>query len=343
MLPHSISPREMLADLASPQLIVAYCCMGASSAQWCQMQAQSLWNYKIRFLDGGIAAWTHHGGSLIDAVTSQTTTNVHCWVSELAPFFPCAGSGYQVVVTAGCQMPLDLLANASEMRHLRLRNLAWEVRLRYWPSVFCIEAADLLNELSKGACQKYLIVDCRTSEERQVSTLAAPDCCIISADELRARAADYIGAFDTIVTFCTIGGRSGIFCKKVVDELIEAGYLAERADDLRRKFVNLLGGLASWLHNHGGLVDSAGHPTMQLHPWCRAFLDMFPLEGLELVFDEFAAVPQDALSLIACKSASGEKPDAVPQKLLQMCSMVPPEVIRDSLVRAMQNCVGYED
>lgn len=122
-----------------------------------------------------------------------------------------------------------------------------------------------------------------------------PSPQVISADELRRRAPEYISAYATIVTFCTIGGRSGTFCKRLVDDLLEFGQVsADQTDGLRRKIVNILGGMAAWLHVHGGLVDTMGQPTNQLHPWCRAFLDMFPLEDLDLVFDEFRPVPQDA-------------------------------------------------
>mmetsp|Transcript_38736 Transcript_38736/g.109834 ORF Transcript_38736/g.109834 Transcript_38736/m.109834 type:complete len:633 (+) Transcript_38736:61-1959(+) len=347
VIPNSVPAASVLdAALAEPQLVVAYCCVGAHSADWCEAQADGIWAYKMRFLAGGMAAWAHHAGNLVEPLKWSPTTRVHCWVRELAPFFPVASSGFEVVLTeAPTPPPGDVFSRPSDMRHMRLRNLAWEVRLRYWPSVFCIEAADLQTQLASGSGNSYLVVDCRTPEERQVSTVAARGAVVISADELRMRALDYINAYSTIVTFCTIGGRSGIFCKKLVEELVEVGgYQDEgQADMLRRKVVNMLGGIASWLHTGGGLVDVQGQRTSLLHPWCQAFLDMFPLEGLELVFDECRPVPQDALSLIACKQACGDKQEAFPQRLLQMCSMLPPEVINDSLTRAMESCAGYED
>jgi len=349
VIANSIPQSQVLeADLAEVQLVVAYCCVGAHSAEWCQAQADGMWAYKIRFLAGGVAAWAHSGGAFADPMTMQPVMRVHCWVKEMMPFFPVPGAGYDIVLTAG--VPLltrEALVHPSDMRHARLRNLAWEVRLKYWPSVFCIEAADLKTQIALGHGPFYLLVDCRTLEERQVSTLAAPGSVVIPADELRRRAPEYVNAFDTIITFCTIGGRSGMFCKRLVDELIEYGHFPEeRSEELRRKIVNMLGGMAAWLHNKGALVDCAGRPTYQFHPWCQAFLDMFPLEDLELLFDENRPVPHDALSLAACGSnatGAGENMDAMPQRLLQMCSVLPPEVINDSLTRAMQSCSGYED
>lgn len=105
---------------------------------------------------------------------------------------------------------------------------------------------------------------------RQVSTLSAPGALVIASDELRRRAADYVNAYGTIITFCTIGGRSGMFCKRFVDELIDFGHFpAERSDELRRKIVNILGGIASWVHNQGELADTLGQRTNLLHPWCQ--------------------------------------------------------------------------
>mmetsp|Transcript_144574 Transcript_144574/g.360358 ORF Transcript_144574/g.360358 Transcript_144574/m.360358 type:complete len:229 (-) Transcript_144574:183-869(-) len=228
------------------------------------------------------------------------------------------------------------------MRHVRFQNLALEVRMRYWPSVFCLEAAELQKQCASASPPRYLLVDCRTPEERQVSTLAVQCLPMVSADEFRANAPQLLASYQTVVTFCTIGGRSGIFCKTLVDELVEAGYCTDNPDILRRKIVNLLGGVACWLHIGGGLATPTGQATRRLHPWCRGFLDMFPVEGIDIVFDEWRPVPQDAVALVACKAASGEK-EAVPQKLLQMCNTLPPEVIKDSLTRAMQNCAGYED
>mmetsp|Transcript_14571 Transcript_14571/g.39930 ORF Transcript_14571/g.39930 Transcript_14571/m.39930 type:complete len:625 (+) Transcript_14571:67-1941(+) len=344
IIPDSV-PMSQVSDmqLEAPHLVVGFCCTGAVSAEWCEGMADSIWAYKIRYLAGGMAAWAHHSGSLVDPATSKPTTKVHCWLREVAPFFPVPGSGYEVL-TDGVPASKDALAHPSSLRHARLRNLAWEVRLRYWPSVFCIEAADFKTQLDLGNGPNYLLVDCRTPEERQVSTIGAPGAMVISADELRRRAPEYISAYATIVTFCTIGGRSGTFCKRLVDDLVEFGQVsADQTDGLRRKIVNILGGMAAWLHVHGGLVDTMGQPTNQLHPWCRAFLDMFPLEDLDLVFDEFRPVPQDALSLIACKVDIGDAVEAVPQTFVQMCSVLPPEVINDSLTRAMQSCEGYED
>jgi len=344
MIPNAVPADQMWeSSMAAPQMVVAYCCIGAQAAEWCNEQAEAIWGYKIRYLSGGIASWVHHGGPLVDAM-GQQTTHVHCWVRELAHFFPVNTFGYEVVMPDNSEssMNVQLLANPSNMRHCRLRNLAWEVRLRYWPSVFCIEAEDLQAQLFNGNGGRYLMVDCRTGGERQVSTISAPGSAVIAAEELRQRALEFIQTYDKIVTFCTIGGRSGIFCKKLVDEILEVGYPADRADELRRKIINMLGGIAGWVHTGGGLVDGAGRPTHRLHPWCSAFMDMFPIQGLELVFDEFSPVPQDAVSLIACKSACGDA-TAVPQRLLQMCSMLPPEVIDDSLTQAMQNCGSYED
>lgn len=352
VLPNSVCVTDITeADLLHPELVVAYCCIGARSANWAEKQSQGLWGYKLRFLIGGIAAWAHQDGTFVDPETETPTRHVHAWVKELVPFFPTGSSGFEAVFSAdlcdGSDLPSPyaVLRQASVTRCARFQNLAWEVRMRYWPSVFCLEASDLQAKCANPnptMRPNYLLVDCRTPAERQVSSLMT-GLPMISADEFRANALAFVNGYELVVTFCTIGGRSGIFSKKIVDEMLEAGMGTESV--LRRKLVNLLGGIAAWCHSKGPLMTPNGQPTEQLHPWCRAFLDMFPIEGLEIVFDETRPVPQDALSLVACKSASADQSEEnqVPQRLLQMCSTVPPEVIADSLNRAMQNCAGYED
>jgi len=309
VVPGSVPAAQLTeADMASPRLVVAYCCIGLQSAAWCQAQADGLWGYKVRFLAGGLASWMHHRGELVKPATKQRVQEVHCWVRELAQFFPSDGSGGAVRWSSSRQTaPHGMLQHATDLRLARLSKLAWEVRLRFWPDVFCIEAPELLSRIRAGAMHRHLLVDCRTEEERGVSTIDAPGCVIVPGKDVEARAEEYFRGFDVVITFCTVGGRSGIYNNQLFNQIAGSSPLGGDPGHLRRRMLNVAGGIAAWLHHGGGLVDPSGQATRCVHPWVRAFMDLFPIEGLELVVDEAQPVPQDAVSLIAVKAACGER------------------------------------
>uniref|UniRef100_A0A7S0B6Q5 Rhodanese domain-containing protein n=1 Tax=Pyrodinium bahamense TaxID=73915 RepID=A0A7S0B6Q5_9DINO len=357
ILPNSVAACDLTdRNLAGGEWVVAYCCVGCRAAKWCTDVIQnsrpgsSLVN-RVRYLIGGIASWTHFGGQILDPQSRMPTKKVHCWVPELASFFPVARSGYEVACPVEPNdgwglgpSPTEALGTASGIRYSRLRVLSWEVRLRYWPSVFCVEAQDILDEILAGDKSGYILVDCRTPEEREVSTIAGQGLPVITSEELSSRAMELLwDSGYTAVTFCTVGGRSGVFSKRLCERLVQEGAWTDAPQALSRKVLNMLGGIASWLHNGGGLTDSMGRPTKRFHPWCHAFLDLFPIENLEFVMDEARPDPADALCFAACKMTACEANEGVPQKLLQICNVMPREVISDSLTRAMRSVHAYED
>ena len=100
-----------------------------------------------------------------------------------------------------------------------------------------------LLELSRSK-QGPLIVDVRTSEERLVSRIPGS----ISWEEFERKKLDHRGR--QIVTYCTIGYRSGLYAEKLREEEFAA--------------FNLAGSILSWLHAGQGLVDDEGD-TKRVH------------------------------------------------------------------------------
>jgi len=349
VLPNSIAASELTDEvLQSHELLVAYCVIGNCSADWCgrianQQHCQG-WSFKLRFLTGGLASWAHHGGVFLDPVTAQPTCQVHCLVKELGPFFPLPESGYTVFSTplyhedpVRVNRTMTALSHASRLRHARLRNLAWQVRLRHWPAVFCIEAEDLFHQLSSGDIDGMVLVDCRTPDETSVSTLDGMGAIQVTKEEFEPKARKLIQTARTVVTFCTIGGRSGMYNEKLSAELITQGVSGEM---LEAKFVNLVGGIAAWLQVKGRLKDPQNRHTWQVHPWCHAFLDLFPIENLEIVCDEACPVPMVAKGFAQYMQECESNPS---QSVLQMYNALPTQAIDAALKRASEQVYFYDD
>ena len=105
-----------------------------------------------------------------------------------------------------------------------------------------IEAEALRAELARGA---VVLVDVRTAEERSTSMIEGA----IGSDEFERRAAEFEGA--SVVTYCTVGYRSGGYARK----LREDGWEARNFD----------GSVLAWTHAGGALVDAEGRPTRRVH------------------------------------------------------------------------------
>ncbi|GMV90880.1 MAG: hypothetical protein AMXMBFR82_06580 [Candidatus Hydrogenedentota bacterium] len=90
-----------------------------------------------------------------------------------------------------------------------------------------------------------VLVDVRTEDEREISGI--PDA--IS----KAKFEQYEDAYadKTIVTYCTIGYRSGIYAET----------LREKGLDAR----NLRGSILSWVHEGRPVVDPEGAETRRVH------------------------------------------------------------------------------
>lgn len=111
------------------------------------------------------------------------------------------------------------------------------------PEVSAEELAELLRT------RKVVLVDVREDEERRVSTIPGA----VPKAELERDPSRYRGR--RIVTYCTIGYRSGLY-----------------AADLRRRGFdawNFAGSLLAWTYAGGPLVDAAGAETRRVHVYGR--------------------------------------------------------------------------
>ncbi|CAE7416107.1 unnamed protein product [Symbiodinium natans] len=349
-LPGAVQLYHVTAEhLQQAAFVVAYCCIGCRSAEWCQELSSSAVAHKLHYLKGGIAAWLHEGGQLIQPNTGMPCRLVHCWTWELTPFFPTRGCEVHSPAQLGTMAQTEIesspqrsLTRASRARLDRLRNLAWEVRLRYCPSVLCLDAEDVQRLISESATGGYIFVDVRTNEERQVSTISCPTCPTITKEEFLQKMAGNLPNLPyTFLVFCTVGGRSGRFCQDLLTEPQKHG-VHGKVNSSQMK--SILGGIAAWVHAGGNLVDTLGNPTRKVSPWCQAFMDIFPVSGAELVLDELQVVPQDARAFIDCKSCAEMAAEvSAPGRILRTCQALAPEVLADTLSRAAETCAPYDD
>lgn len=109
-----------------------------------------------------------------------------------------------------------------------------------------VTAAELQALMSQG---DTLIVDVRDPKERAVSTIPGA----LSADEFESRQDEHRNA--TVVAYCTIGYRSGLFAAKLRQQGIAA--------------VNLNGGILAWCHAGNEVFSPDGTPTTRVHVYGR--------------------------------------------------------------------------
>lgn len=111
-----------------------------------------------------------------------------------------------------------------------------------FPDVKEVSPQEVSDRQKAGA---IILVDVRTPEEQAVSMLPGA----ITAESFAAAEDTYRDK--TVVTYCTIGARSGVF-----------------ADELRQKgfdVANMKGSLLAWTHAGLPLVDSSGRDTKRVH------------------------------------------------------------------------------
>lgn len=111
-----------------------------------------------------------------------------------------------------------------------------------------ISAEELSQRLESA--EGPILVDVRTPEERAISMIPGA----ISRETFEGRREEFVGR--TVVTYCTIGYRSGLYAA----ELRAGGWQAS----------NLEGSILSWTHAGGELV-SAGEATRRLHVYGRTW------------------------------------------------------------------------
>jgi sodium/bile acid cotransporter 7 len=118
---------------------------------------------------------------------------------------------------------------------------------RSFPRIADLTAEDLQGRLVE---EKLVVVDVRSPEEQAVSMIDGAT----TSREFEARLEAYEGA--TVVAYCTMGHRSGLF----VQELQSRGWTA----------LNLVGAILAWTHVGGALADGDG-PTRMVHVWGRQY------------------------------------------------------------------------
>ena len=106
-----------------------------------------------------------------------------------------------------------------------------------------------------------VLVDVRSPEEQAVSMIDSA----VTADAFTERTAEYQGK--KVVTYCTVGYRSGMFAQQLRRAGIDA--------------YNLDGAILAWVHGPGTLTDREG-PTRKVHVFGRKF-DLLP-KGYEAVW-----------------------------------------------------------
>ena len=137
----------------------------------------------------------------------------------------------------------------------RIDEMYRDLRHRVPQAVPTMTAAELLAARRAGA--ELVLVDTRTEAERTVSTIPGA----IASSVVEQDPAAYSGK--TLVAYCTIGYRSGLWAEK----------MNRRGLSVR----NLEGSLLMWTHVGGPLQTPQGADTKQLHvygrPWDLAKTD----------------------------------------------------------------------
>ncbi len=139
-----------------------------------------------------------------------------------------------------------MTTNADEDNKRRIEAIYEKSRAQF-PGVPEVTVDELRALQSK---ENVVLVDVRTPAEQVVSMIPGA----ITAKDFQDNRQSYEGA--TIVTYCTVGGRSGLFAQ----DLHAAG----------KKVFNLKGAILAWTHGGGELIDAEG-PTRRVHVHGRKF------------------------------------------------------------------------
>lgn len=105
--------------------------------------------------------------------------------------------------------------------------------------------------LAKEDAEDVVLVDVREPEEQAVSMIPGA----LTKEEFEFRKQEYKD--DTVITYCTIGYRSGVYAQ----ELREAGFNA----------LNLKGSVLSWAHAGQPFQTPAGEDTNRVHVYGKAW------------------------------------------------------------------------
>ncbi|MBT6154899.1 MAG: rhodanese-like domain-containing protein [Planctomycetaceae bacterium] len=161
-------------------------------------------------------------------------------------FYRCATTALLLsAIAATLRFVVPMMAGDGEAPVLKIEKMYRDYR-REFRDVPDVTAAELRSLLENG---EVLVVDVRDANERDVSTIPGA----ITVKEFERDHSDSRDA--SVVTYCTIGYRSGLF-----------------ADQLRQRGVtvlNLSGGILAWSHAGGQLVTPTGDPTKRVHVYGR--------------------------------------------------------------------------
>ncbi len=150
-----------------------------------------------------------------------------------------------------------MTAKSDEAKRERIEAI-YRKSKRSFPKIADLTAEELQRRLAGG---NVVVVDVRSPEEQAVSMIDGA----ITSDDFEARLDTYEGA--TVVAYCTLGHRSGLY----VQELQSRGWTA----------LNLIGAIVAWTHVGGALVDGDG-TTRMVHVWARRY--NLAAEGYESVW-----------------------------------------------------------
>ncbi len=170
----------------------------------------------------------------------------------------CSAAGLLLIAlvpVAACQDPGTL---PDEEKQVRIDEL-YEGYKKKFPDAPEI-TVEAFQERLAGP-EPPVVVDVRDDEEREVSMLPGA----LSREEFEKRRDELAGR--EIVTYCTIGYRSGLYTRKLVGE----GWKAS----------NLRGSIVSWTHVGGELVRD-GAPTRRVHVYGKRW--NLVAEGYEAVW-----------------------------------------------------------
>ena len=109
--------------------------------------------------------------------------------------------------------------------------------------------------------QPVTLVDCREDAERAVSMIPGA----ITTAQFEAIPEDYRGHL--VVMYCTVGYRSGVYAKDLIERDFDA--------------INLIGGVLAWAHEGNTFIDPDGNRTQRVHVYGPTW-DLLP-SGYESV------------------------------------------------------------
>jgi sodium/bile acid cotransporter 7 len=163
--------------------------------------------------------------------------------------------GLALVSMAACQDPGDL---PDAQKRARIDAL-YDGYRKDFPRTPEITVEALVTRLARP--DPPVLVDVRDDEERRVSVIPGA----ISREEFERRRKELAGR--QVVTYCTIGYRSGVYTEKLIDQ----GWRAS----------NLRGSILAWTHAGGTLLEG-GTPTRRVHVYGRSW--NLAAEGYEAVW-----------------------------------------------------------